>query len=157
RSARPGRARRRRARGRSGLAGPPTANPDAGAPRSGGARSQCPRSLCGAGPSHCRPQARGNPRPRIDDRSHGHRTRPRANSRGSNLRRRSDPGTSAADRGIIFLWAFEVLLVMAAEVEMYTTMFCPYCTRARTLLERKGAAFTEIDIIEEPARRAEMS
>ena len=45
---------------------------------------------------------------------------------------------------------------MAAEVEMYTTMFCPYCTRARTLLQRKGAAFTEIDIIEEPARREEM-
>ena len=43
-----------------------------------------------------------------------------------------------------------------AEVEIYTTMFCPYCTRARNLLERKGAAFTEIDIIEEPARRAEM-
>ena len=46
--------------------------------------------------------------------------------------------------------------MMAAEVEMYTTMFCPYCTRARTLLQRKDAAFTEIDIIEEPARRAEM-
>jgi len=43
-----------------------------------------------------------------------------------------------------------------AEVELYTTMFCPYCARARALLERKGAAFTEIDIIEEPARRAEM-
>ncbi len=42
------------------------------------------------------------------------------------------------------------------EVEIYTTMFCPYCTRARALLERKGAAFTEIDIIDEPARRAEM-
>ena len=45
---------------------------------------------------------------------------------------------------------------MAVEVEMYTTMFCPYCARARTLLQRKGAAFAEIDIIEEPARRAEM-
>ena len=45
---------------------------------------------------------------------------------------------------------------MAAEVEMYTTMFCPYCARARTLLERKGAGFAEFDIIEEPARRAEM-
>ena len=45
---------------------------------------------------------------------------------------------------------------MAAEVEMYTTMFCPFCARARTLLERKGAIFTEIDIIEEPARRREM-
>ena len=43
-----------------------------------------------------------------------------------------------------------------AEVEMYTTMFCPYCARARALLERKGVAFTEIDIIDEPARRGEM-
>ena len=40
-----------------------------------------------------------------------------------------------------------------AEVELYTTMFCPYCARARALLERKGVAYTEIDIIEEPARR----
>jgi glutaredoxin 3 len=43
-----------------------------------------------------------------------------------------------------------------AEVEMYTTMFCPYCSRARTLLERKGVDFTEIDIMEEPGRRDEM-
>jgi glutaredoxin 3 len=43
-----------------------------------------------------------------------------------------------------------------AEVELYTTMFCPYCTRARALLDRKGVDYTEIDIIEEPARRTEM-
>jgi glutaredoxin 3 len=43
-----------------------------------------------------------------------------------------------------------------AEVELYTTMFCPYCTRARVLLERKGVAYTEINIIEEPGRRDEM-
>jgi len=43
-----------------------------------------------------------------------------------------------------------------AEVELYTTPFCPYCTRARTLLGRKGVAFTDIDVTEEPARRAEM-
>jgi glutaredoxin 3 len=43
-----------------------------------------------------------------------------------------------------------------AEVEMYTTMFCPYCSRARALLHKKGVAFAEIDIAEEPARRAEM-
>src|SRR6476469_9358742 len=42
------------------------------------------------------------------------------------------------------------------EVEIYTTMFCPYCARARVLLERKGVAYTDIDIIEEPARRDEM-
>lgn len=43
-----------------------------------------------------------------------------------------------------------------AEIELYTTMFCPYCTRARALLERKGVAFTDIDILEEPSRRGEM-
>jgi glutaredoxin 3 len=42
------------------------------------------------------------------------------------------------------------------EVELYTTPFCPYCTRARALLDRKGVAFTDIDITEEPTRRAEM-
>jgi len=43
-----------------------------------------------------------------------------------------------------------------AEVELYATMFCPYCTRARMLLERKGVAYTEVDIVTEPARRDEM-
>jgi len=43
-----------------------------------------------------------------------------------------------------------------AEVELYTTPFCPYCTRARALLDRKGVAFTDIDITEESGRRAEM-
>jgi glutaredoxin 3 len=43
-----------------------------------------------------------------------------------------------------------------AEVELYTTAFCPYCSRARALLKRKGVAYTEIDINEEPARRDEM-
>ncbi|HUC11187.1 MAG TPA: glutaredoxin 3 [Stellaceae bacterium] len=43
-----------------------------------------------------------------------------------------------------------------AEVEMYSTMFCPYCGRARALLRNKGVAFVEVDIGEEPERRAEM-
>ena len=43
-----------------------------------------------------------------------------------------------------------------ADVELYTTPFCPYCTRARALLDRKGVAFTDIDITEESGRRAEM-
>ncbi len=43
-----------------------------------------------------------------------------------------------------------------AQVEMYTTMWCPYCARARALLEKKGVAFTEIDIEEQPRRRDEM-
>jgi glutaredoxin 3 len=43
-----------------------------------------------------------------------------------------------------------------AKVELYTTMWCPYCARAKALLERKGVAFEEISLDEEPNRRAEM-
>ena len=43
-----------------------------------------------------------------------------------------------------------------AEVELYTTTFCPYCARARLLLERKGVPYADIDIIEQPERRDEM-
>jgi glutaredoxin 3 len=43
-----------------------------------------------------------------------------------------------------------------AGVEMYTMPFCPYCSRARALLKKKGVAFNEIDITEEPERRPEM-
>jgi glutaredoxin 3 len=43
-----------------------------------------------------------------------------------------------------------------AQVEMYATMWCPYCARARALLTQKGVAFTEIDIEEQPRRRDEM-
>ncbi|MFN3969977.1 MAG: glutaredoxin 3 [Gemmobacter sp.] len=41
-------------------------------------------------------------------------------------------------------------------VEIYTTPLCGYCHAAKRLLTRKGAAFTEIDLSREPARRAEM-
>ena len=43
-----------------------------------------------------------------------------------------------------------------AQVELYTTMWCPFCARARALLERKGVAYTNVDLYEEPNRRAEM-
>jgi glutaredoxin 3 len=42
------------------------------------------------------------------------------------------------------------------EVEIYTTPFCPFCSRAKHLLEKKGAAFTEIDLMRQPERRTEM-
>ncbi len=32
-----------------------------------------------------------------------------------------------------------------AKVEIYTTQFCPYCVRAKSLLKQKGVAFEEID------------
>ena len=43
-----------------------------------------------------------------------------------------------------------------AKVEIYTSPWCGYCYRAKELLERKGVAFTNIDLDEEPNRREEM-
>jgi glutaredoxin 3 len=42
------------------------------------------------------------------------------------------------------------------EIEIYTTPLCPYCWRAKRLLQKKGVAFTEIDLWQESGRRAEM-
>ena len=42
------------------------------------------------------------------------------------------------------------------EVTIYSTGWCPYCVRARALLQRKGVAFREIDIETDAAVRAEM-
>jgi glutaredoxin 3 len=44
---------------------------------------------------------------------------------------------------------------MTAEVVIYSTGWCPYCMRARTLLERKGIAYREVDV-DDADRRAEM-
>lgn len=43
-----------------------------------------------------------------------------------------------------------------AKVVMYTTAICPFCVRAKALLKKKGVAFEEIDLNEQPERRAEM-
>jgi glutaredoxin 3 len=43
-----------------------------------------------------------------------------------------------------------------ARVEIYTTPVCPYCWRAKRLLQQKEIPFTEIDLWREPARRPEM-
>jgi len=44
-----------------------------------------------------------------------------------------------------------------ARVEIYTTQSCGYCAMAKRLLRQKGAAFEEIDVGRDPARRAEMT
>lgn len=43
-----------------------------------------------------------------------------------------------------------------AEIILYTTPFCPYCVRAKRLLEKKGVAFTEIGVMGNPELRREM-
>ena len=41
-------------------------------------------------------------------------------------------------------------------VRIYTTPFCPYCVRAKTLLTRKGVEFEELDVMMDEAAREEM-
>jgi glutaredoxin 3 len=43
-----------------------------------------------------------------------------------------------------------------ARIEIYTSPWCPYCTRAKRLLDQKGVDYQEIDIMAEPRRRPEM-
>jgi len=42
------------------------------------------------------------------------------------------------------------------EITVYSTGWCPYCERARALLERKGLPFREIKVDEDPAEREAM-
>lgn len=44
--------------------------------------------------------------------------------------------------------------VTAPKITVYTTSYCPYCTRAKQLLARKGVAFEEIDAEGDDALRA---
>ena len=41
-------------------------------------------------------------------------------------------------------------------VELYTTQICGFCHAAKRLLTSKGVSFSEIDVMVDPARRAEM-
>jgi glutaredoxin 3 len=43
-----------------------------------------------------------------------------------------------------------------AKVTIYTRAFCPYCTRAIALLQRKGVEVQEIDATGCPVKRQEM-
>ncbi|MBN9072160.1 MAG: glutaredoxin 3 [Rhizobiales bacterium] len=42
------------------------------------------------------------------------------------------------------------------DVTIYTRMMCPYCTAAKRLLEKKGAAYVEHDASFSPELRQEM-
>jgi glutaredoxin 3 len=43
-----------------------------------------------------------------------------------------------------------------AQVVIYTTNYCPYCTGAKALLRSKKVQFEEIDITHDAEKRAEM-
>ena len=41
-------------------------------------------------------------------------------------------------------------------VTLYTTTYCPYCTRAKDLLKRKKIPFQEIDLTHDQKKRDEL-
>ena len=43
-----------------------------------------------------------------------------------------------------------------AKVEIYSTQVCPYCVKAKTLFETKGAAYEEIDVTDFDERQKMM-
>ena len=43
-----------------------------------------------------------------------------------------------------------------AQIDIYTGPFCPYCTRAKSLLTGKDVPFTEHDTSRDPALRRQM-
>ena len=45
---------------------------------------------------------------------------------------------------------------MPATVKMYSTRFCPYCIRARFLLDSKDVSYTDIGVDARPELRREM-
>jgi glutaredoxin 3 len=42
------------------------------------------------------------------------------------------------------------------KVEIYSSQFCGYCSRAKRLLSQKGVDYADYDVIEDPDRRTEM-
>ncbi len=42
------------------------------------------------------------------------------------------------------------------KIDIYTKPYCPYCERAKSLLDSKGADYNEIVASNDPDRRAEM-
>ncbi|MDH4610359.1 glutaredoxin 3 [Pseudomonas sp. BN102] len=44
-----------------------------------------------------------------------------------------------------------------AEIVVYSSAWCPYCVRAKQLLDKKGVRYEEINVDGNPAVRAEMT
>ncbi len=44
-----------------------------------------------------------------------------------------------------------------ANIEIYTTPFCPFCSQAKRLLSSKGVEFKEIDVMMSAGKRRKMS
>ena len=44
-----------------------------------------------------------------------------------------------------------------SEVVIYTTRWCPFCIRAKTLLDQKGVSYQEIPVDGDPTTRQQMA
>ncbi|CAA0078385.1 Glutaredoxin 3 [BD1-7 clade bacterium] len=44
-----------------------------------------------------------------------------------------------------------------ADIQIYTTRYCPFCVRAKQILDAKGTGYTEIPVDGDPALRAKMT
>ncbi|MCI0429853.1 MAG: glutaredoxin 3 [Rhodospirillales bacterium] len=42
------------------------------------------------------------------------------------------------------------------KVEIYSSLFCPYCTRAKRLLDQKGVDYIDVDVVADTTKRSEM-
>lgn len=45
---------------------------------------------------------------------------------------------------------------MMSQVTIYTKAYCPYCVRAKSVLDNKGVSYQEIRIDEQPELRPQM-
>jgi len=45
---------------------------------------------------------------------------------------------------------------VSAPVTIYSTRICPYCVRAKALLDGKHVTYTEVMVDQDPEKRAEM-
>ncbi|MBF6618874.1 MAG: glutaredoxin 3 [Patulibacter sp.] len=46
---------------------------------------------------------------------------------------------------------------MSSSVTVYTTVACPYCVRAKALLDARGISYEEINLGRDPETRAELA
>lgn len=53
--------------------------------------------------------------------------------------------------GRVCIWS-----MIVTDVEIYTTPVCPYCVRAKALLDKKGVKYKEVNVMMNRDKRTEM-